>query len=351
MGGRVVGLVAQRGVGCSQGGGESSRLQLVGGKSCPGPCGRLRVTWAGRRDCQADAFNRPLEVAPEPAEMRRACVRLIEGLEIEHALVRLGRFRESSLLHQRVAKQPVVEDDSASGHEGAGDPFCLVESMELVEDVPLQQQRAGIARIPGLETAGSLVGQRVVARIIGDPRSCHVEIPEPLERIACRTACARLLLRLRDCSIAIRSLGSRSERRSTGVSGDCGRSVRRSGPALASRRSPNREQQTSENEHPVLHDAASCLLYGWRPLLDVWSWTGGRSSRSTQNPIIDLRTRATFGCGRRRSDKSDRYRAAPRRYVSPVEAGTPPAGSSRLGCGHQPSDQEARARPSRRGTR
>ena len=53
--------------------------------------------------------------------MGGARVRLVEGFEVDHLLIGPGRFRETALLHQGVAKQPVIEHELTRRDQPARD--------------------------------------------------------------------------------------------------------------------------------------------------------------------------------------------------------------------------------------
>ena len=80
--------------------------------------------------------------------MRGACVGLIEGLQVEHFLVGRGGFRQLPLLHECVAKQAIVQDERATGDQGAGDLLSLTKTVELMQNVSAQEKGVGLPGVP-----------------------------------------------------------------------------------------------------------------------------------------------------------------------------------------------------------
>jgi hypothetical protein len=141
QGGRVVRLARQRGVGRTRRVAEASALQLVPGEPRVGPCDRLGIARARRRNRPPYQLDRSVEIAFQPAEVGGPRIRLIERLEVDHPLIRLGSLRQTALLHQDVAQQAIVEHELAFDDQPARNLFRFVKPMELVQHMTPQQER------------------------------------------------------------------------------------------------------------------------------------------------------------------------------------------------------------------
>ncbi len=111
-------------------------------------------------------------------------VRLIERLEIDHPLVRGRRLRQTSLFHQRVAQQRVIENEFPLRDQRARDGFGFRKAVKLVQRVAAQEQSRGIAGVLFVEAGRDAFGQRVVPGIVGHTRSDHELVAELFENFA-----------------------------------------------------------------------------------------------------------------------------------------------------------------------
>ena len=216
--------------------GQTTALELVHGEPRIGPGNRFGVARARGLDRRPHHVDRAVEVAPEPAQVRRAGIGLVERLEVDHLLIRLRRLRHAALLHQRVAEEPEVEHELAQRDQAARDRLRLAEAVHLVQDVPSEQQRRRLVRLHRLEARGRLFRHGVVARVVGHARPRHEAIAEVFGRACGGATFAHVVLQLRDVAIA----GGRD--RDDDLAGPIDVRGFRSGDGLAAGRSQGQEQ-------------------------------------------------------------------------------------------------------------
>jgi hypothetical protein len=107
----AVGLDRQGRVDCTHRLVNIAALQLITGQACIRPGKRFGSSGTGRVNCLVYQINRAVQIARQPAKVCGARIRLVERFEIDHPLVRIGGFGETSLLHQHVAEQAVIQDE------------------------------------------------------------------------------------------------------------------------------------------------------------------------------------------------------------------------------------------------
>lgn len=142
-----------------------ARVKQVRGQSRVHPCGGFGILRTGGINSQLHRFDRSLEIAFEPAHVRRAGVCVKVGLQIHHPLISLDRVVQLSLLHQRIAQKPVVEAESSLLDETPRHRFRFLKAMQILQHVRIQQHRFLTLRIAFFNASRALLGQFVKTRV------------------------------------------------------------------------------------------------------------------------------------------------------------------------------------------
>ena len=186
-------------------------LQLVHREPRVGPGDGLAIARAGGLDRRVHHLDRAVEVALEPAQVRRAGVGLVERLEVDHLLIGLGRLRHAALLHQHVAEEAEVEHELTRRHQPPRDRLRLAEAVHLVQHVTAEQQRGRFVRRDRLETRGRLLGHLVEARVVREACPGDEAVSKMFGGARRGALLAQVLLQRRDVAVVAGVGGNRDE--------------------------------------------------------------------------------------------------------------------------------------------